>query len=147
MSQDKDQKAASGGVALQSFGVALLPVILMLAALLYAYRDGLLLMVDWWERMPEYNHGYLIPVVAAYLLLLCADRYRQIIPQRAWSGLLIILLGLTLLVLGELSAVYTIIQYGFLIALAGVIITAIGWQATRVVWTPLVYLIFMHQLD
>ena len=43
----------------------LLGPILILAAALYAFRDGLLLMVNWWERMPEYNHGYLIPVVAA----------------------------------------------------------------------------------
>lgn len=131
---------------MQALLIRALPVVAVIAALMYAFREGLLLMVDWWERMPEYNHGYLIPVVAAYLLLLCADRYKVTEKKRAWSGLLVVLFGLMLLVLGELSAVYTIIQYGFLVALTGVVITAVGWRATLVCWTPLVYLFFMVPL-
>jgi exosortase D (VPLPA-CTERM-specific) len=123
-----------------------LPVLVLLGALMYAYRDGLLLMVNWWERMPEYNHGYLIPVVAAYLLLLSADKFRQATLRRAWSGLFVVVFGLMLLVLGELSAVYTIIQYGFLVALAGLVVTAIGWRASLLVWVPLAYLFFMIPL-
>ena len=107
-------------------------IVVVLGALIYAFREGLALMVNWWERFPEYNHGYLIPVVAAYLLLLCADKFKAITPKRSWSGLLVVALGLMLLVLGELSAVYTIIQYGFLVTLTGVVITAIGWKATLI---------------
>ena len=124
----------------------LLGPILILAAALYAFRDGLLLMVNWWERMPEYNHGYLIPVVAAYLLLLCAERFKQVDKERSWTGLLLFLLGLAMLVLGEMSAVYTIIQYGFLVALAGLIVFSIGWRAALVIWAPFVYLFFMIPL-
>jgi len=120
----------------------LLPAVALLGALMYAYREGLLLMVNWWERMPEYNHGYLIPVVAAYLLLLCAEKYRQATTKRAWTGLLVLMFGLLLLVLGELSAVYTIIQYGFLVSLTGLVVTAVGWRTALIVWTPLAYLLF-----
>jgi exosortase D (VPLPA-CTERM-specific) len=125
---------------------ALGAAILMLAALLFAYRDGLLLMVDWWERMPEYNHGYIIPFVAAYMLLVCAEDFRGIRRERAWSGLIVVGLGLLLLVLGEFSAVYTILQYGFLVALIGLVGWGVGWRATRVIWAPLAYLFFMIPL-
>jgi exosortase D (VPLPA-CTERM-specific) len=127
-------------------GVRLLGPLLILAAALYAFRDGLLLMVNWWEKMPEYNHGYLIPLVAAYLLLLSADRFKELQMERSWSGLLVVLLGLALLVLGEMSAVYTIIQYGFLVALAGLIVVAIGWRGALVIWAPITYLFFMIPL-
>ncbi len=146
MSDHKNNNSAQAAAISPAMLMMFASVVAVLAALLFSYREGLLLMVGWWERMPEYNHGYLIPVVAAYLLLLCADRYRQITPKRAWSGLLVVLLGLLLLVLGELSAVYTIIQYGFLVALTGMVITAIGWRATLVIWTPLAYLFFMIPL-
>jgi len=63
---------------------------LLLGALFYAFRDGLLLMVNWWERMPEYNHGYIIPFVAAYMLLVCAEDFRTVQQVRAWSGLLVV---------------------------------------------------------
>jgi H+/Cl- antiporter ClcA len=58
-------------------------IVAVLGACFYAFREGLALMVNWWERFPEYNHGYLIPVVAAYLLLLCADRFKKATTQRA----------------------------------------------------------------
>ena len=119
---------------------------LLLGALFYAFRDGLLLMVNWWERMPEYNHGYIIPFVAAYMLLVCAEEFRAIQHARAWSGLLVVGLGLLLLVLGEFSAVYTIIQYGFLVSLIGLVIVSVGWRSTKVIWAPLAYLFFMIPL-
>jgi len=125
---------------------AILSAFLVFAALLYAFSDGLLLMVDWWEESPEYNHGYLIPFVAAYLLLLCADKYRQTHRQRALSGLLVVGAGLLLLILGELSTVYTIIQYGFLVTLIGLVIYGVGWRAAGTLWVPLAYLFFMIPL-
>ena len=121
----------------------LLPAVVMCGGLIYALQEGLWLMVNWWENKPEYNHGYLIAFVAAYLLLLCAERFKQVETHRAWSGLLVVAFGLILLLLGEMSSVYTIIQYGFLVTLTGMIITAIGWKATLVIWTPIAYLFFM----
>jgi exosortase D (VPLPA-CTERM-specific) len=127
-------------------GIRVLGPILILAAALYAFRDGLLLMVNWWERMPEYNHGYLIPVVAAYLLLLSADRFKTVEKKRSLTGLLLFIFGLAMLVLGEMSTVYTIIQYGFLVTLAGIIVFSVGWRAALVIWAPLIYLFFMIPL-
>ena len=44
--------------------------LLALALVGFLFRDALYLMENWWSQKEEYNHGYLIPVVAAYLLLL-----------------------------------------------------------------------------
>jgi len=126
--------------------IAVVSAVLVFLAVLYAFRDGLLQMVDWWEYSPEYNHGYLIPVVAAYILLLTANRFRLIAQQRAWSGLIVFGIGLFLLILGELSAVYAIIQYGFLVTLIGLVAYSVGWRSTAVVWAPLAYLFFMIPL-
>lgn len=123
----------------------LLPAILVFATLVYAYREGLSLMVTWWER-EEYNHGYLIPLVAAYLLLLRADDFAKANVKGSWSGLIVVLMGAAGLILGELSAVYTIIQYSFLLALVGVLIMAIGWKGARIIWAPVFYLFFMIPL-
>jgi exosortase D (VPLPA-CTERM-specific) len=146
MSEYNKNKLNGSESIMRSVGLRALPLIVLLGALIYAYREGLSLMVNWWESMPEYNHGYLIPVVSAYLLLLCAEKFKQATVQHAWSGLLVLMFGLMLLVLGEMSAVYTIMQYGFLVSLTGLIVTAVGWRATLVVWTPLVYLFFMIPL-
>ncbi len=124
-----------------AIGLALLP----LAALLLVFWDGLALMVNQWQR-DEYNHGYLIPFVALYLLWLRADELRHADLKGSWSGLLLLAAGLGGFVLGELSAIYTIIQYSFLMTLFGLIVTAIGWRGFRIVWVPFVYLFFMIPL-
>jgi exosortase D (VPLPA-CTERM-specific) len=144
MTNNKENIAASKRTDIPWLSLA--PVAIIFAAVMYAFRDGLILMVKWWENWPEYNHGYLIPFVAAYLLLLTADRYRESVPQRSWSGLLVFAAGLALLVLGELSAVYTIMQYGFLVTLAGIVIFCVGWKSALILWAPFAYLFFMIPL-
>lgn len=124
----------------------LLPAALVTIALLAVFREGLGLMVNWWENKEEYNHGYLIPFVAAYLLLLRADAFRNTAIAGSWSGILVVLLGLFLLVLGELSAVYVITQYAFLLTLVGLVVIAYGWNGLRVIWVPVFYLFFMIPL-
>ena len=48
--------------------------------------------------------------------------------------------------LGELSAIYTITQYAFLLTLWGLVWTAIGWRGVKVLWAGLVFLVFMIPL-
>ncbi|MEC9375818.1 MAG: VPLPA-CTERM-specific exosortase XrtD [Pseudomonadota bacterium] len=118
----------------------------ILAGLIFIFREGLSVMLSWWENSPEYNHGYLIPFVAVYLALLKADAIRKIKFSGSRSGFPILLLGLSLLYVGELSAVYIITQYAFLISLIGLVIMAYGWPTARKLWAPVAYLFFMIPL-
>jgi exosortase D (VPLPA-CTERM-specific) len=125
-----------------------LPLILavvLVAGLIAVFWDGLALMVTWWEA-DEYNHGYLIPPVALYLLWLRGEELRNAELRGSWTGLLFVAAGLCGLVLGELSAIYTIIQYAFMLTLLGIIVATIGWPGFRIAWVPYVYLIFMIPL-
>lgn len=124
----------------QSYALGFL--LLITATLAITYRDGLSHMADYWAK-PEYQHGYLIPVVALYLIwvrLLGYDRTRT---TESWLGVGVVLVALAGFLIGELSALYTIIQYSFLLALWGIVLTAIGWRGTRMVWAGLFYLVFM----
>lgn len=109
------------------------------------YWDGFTWMLGMWER-EEYNHGYLIPVVAFYLLWLRADDLNRAKVSASWVAPVFIVISLVLFVLGELSSIYQIIQYGFLLGLFGLILSAVGWSGFRIVWPPFVYLLFMVPL-
>ena len=102
-------------------------------------------MITWWER-DEYSHGWMIPVVAIYLLW-CK---RHILAERAEPGSYkgLILLGLSLFtwLLGELSSIYTIIQYAFFIGLFALALLWVGVKGTLAVWAPIFYLVFMIPL-
>lgn len=127
---------------------AIFPVVIaasVVACLVVIYRDGIVWMLGMWGK-EEYNHGYLIPVVAFYLLWLRADDLKQASISGSWTGLLFVVAALAAFVLGELSSIYQIIQYGFLLALFGILVSAIGWSGFRLIWVPFVYLLFMVPL-
>jgi len=115
-------------------------------ALVVIYFDGLSLMVRWWETREEYGHGYIIPFISAFLIWQKKDTLETIDFNGSWLGVFILILGLFLFYLGELSAVYTIIQYAFLVALYGVFYAVMGYRAFKIIWVPLLILFFMIPL-
>ncbi len=127
---------------------AAMPLIIAGAVVVFLgiiFSDGFAWMLGMWEQ-EEYNHGYLIPVVAFYLLWLRADQLEEMNLSGSWAAVFFVVAALGTFVLGELSSIYQIIQYGFLVALFGIILAAVGWAGFRVVWVPFVYLLFMVPL-
>ncbi len=123
--------------------IALIAVTVLVV--LYVFFDGLAYMVKQWSR-EEYSHGYLIPLIAGFMLWRARRDLRAMRWQGDASGLAIVLLALLVYVVGELSTLYTLIQYAFLMLLAGVCVAIFGWRSMKVLWIPLVYLFFMIPL-
>jgi len=120
------------------------------AGVAFLFRDGLQYMTERWDT-EEYSHGSLIPIITVFLIwqqkdaleaALRADRARS----GSWFGFALVLAGLCLGLLGELSTVYLVIQYAFLTVIYGMALVLVGWRGIRLIWAPLLYLIFMVPL-
>lgn len=109
------------------------------------FFDGLAYMVKGWER-DEYSHGYMIPMVALYLIWQKQEGLVNSVDKGSWTGVGLIAVGLVVFLIGELGSLYTIIQYGFLVALYGLVISFLGLRGTKAIWAALAYLIFMIPL-
>lgn len=119
--------------------------LVILLALGFLFSDALGAMVGKWLS-PEYSHGYLIPLISLFLIY---QKRREVFrepPSHTWLGLPIILFGLFGYFVGELGTVYTVIQYAFLISIAGVVVLYIGTNGFQKIWVPIAYLIFMIPL-
>ncbi len=99
---------------------------------------------------PEYSHGPLIPLISLYLFLrelrdtpAAAQPAR---PFRRWPGIVVIALGLSLGILGQLVRVGDISAYGIIIFTAGLVLTVMGWDRGRLHQLPVLHLIFMLPL-
>ncbi len=112
-----------------------------LAVMTLVYWDGLTVLVAAWER-EEYSHGYILPFVALFFVWQKSDELARVPFKSTWSGLLVVLVGLTIYLMGELSTLYILIQYSFLITLAGLLITLMGWQGFRIIFIPYALLFF-----
>ncbi len=109
------------------------------------FYDGLSAMVRAWGR-EEYSHGYMIPLVVAFLVWQRKDQLEKIQFSDSWVGVVIVLLGIGLYFLGELSTLYIIIQYAFLVTVFGIAFCMVGREGMRKIWVPLLFLGFMIPL-
>jgi exosortase D (VPLPA-CTERM-specific) len=109
--------------------------------LVAAFWGGLDNVYARWMAEEEYSHGFFIPLIAAWLVWLRRDAVVASMGTPSWAGPLLLLVAMVLLV-GERSAFFFVVQFGFVLALAGLVLALGGWGLLRVVWVPIAYLLF-----
>jgi exosortase D (VPLPA-CTERM-specific) len=119
--------------------------VLAAAAILVAFigfSGGLKDLPRRWAVQEEYSHGFLIPVIAVWLLWTRRDALRANIGQPSWLGPLIILLAALLHIVGKLSSLMLLPQLAFILALIGTVLAGGGIPLLKVTWLPIAFLLF-----
>lgn len=105
------------------------------------YWNGLAEAVHRWGSQEEYSHGYLIPLVTAYILWEKRGLIKTAMGPPIWWGVALIGFAITLFVVGEISALFILIQYSFIMVLIGISMITLG-RATRFTLAPILLLLF-----
>ncbi|MDD2760414.1 MAG: VPLPA-CTERM-specific exosortase XrtD [Methylomonas sp.] len=113
-----------------------------LALTIWAYHGGLINLVHRWEVEEEYNHGYFLPFMTLVFLWQLAPVFSKQMFRPTWFGLAVAVLALMLLVVGELSAIYLLIHYSFILVLFALSLALVGWAGTRMTFAPIGILVF-----
>lgn len=116
------------------------------ALLVFIYYEGLEYMVELWSTREEYGHGYIIPFITLFLIWQKSDKLESIKFNGSWLGVIVTLLGLFLYYAGELSSLYTIIQYAFVLTIFGITLSLMGREPLKLIFVPLLILLFMIPL-
>lgn len=116
-------------------------MLLTLALAVITYWSGIVEAYQRWNTQEEYSHGFLIPLVSLYILWEKKELILSSISKPLWSGLLLLLAATTIYVLGELSALYILIQYAFVLTLIAISMVFLG-KATRHTLVPILLLLF-----
>jgi exosortase D (VPLPA-CTERM-specific) len=103
-------------------------------------------MFGWWLEAPEYSHSLLIPPLAAFLIWQQKDNLETLDFHGSWWGVAAVLLGGILLLIGQLATVFTIVQYAYLVTLTGLVLAFTGTKPFRLLFVPLLILLFMIPL-
>lgn len=112
---------------------------------LMAY-DGLADMVHRWNVSEEYGYGYLIPFITVFFIFQKKNELALLESTGAWFGFAVVVIGTCALFLGELSTLYVLVQYSFLLVLFGLVLAFTGWRMFRHLLVPLLILVFMIPL-
>jgi exosortase len=120
----------------------------LLLVVLLMYSDGFfgeLGLVYIWNS-PQYSHGFLIPVIAAGLLLLKQQPLEPVEASERWGGVGIVTAGLLLRLVGATTGYETIQHLSLLPVIIGVFVIGGGWSILRWAIWPLLFLVFMLPL-
>ena len=111
----------------RGLGYAWGPMLLCILTLAVYYRVLARLVIDWW-RIPDFSHGYLVSIFAAYLVWAKRKSLLERIVEPNWGGPAVIALGLAILLLGEYGAELFLSRVSLLLVLAGLILCFGGWK-------------------
>ncbi|MGY6276099.1 VPLPA-CTERM-specific exosortase XrtD [Methylomonas sp. MgM2] len=113
-----------------------------LSLTIWAYYSGLENLFHRWEVEEEYNHGYFLPLVTLTFLWQLGPRLAKQEFQPTWSALALAGLALVMFIVGELSAIYLLIHYSFILVLFALSLALVGWAGTRLTFAPIGILVF-----
>src|SRR5262245_51913966 len=117
-------------------------VVLAVFAAIAAFSGGLLSLVDRWSRQEEYSHGFLIPLVVGWMLWSRRDAIIGSIGEPSWSGPVIIVIASIMLIIGDLSAFFLLLELGFVLAIIGIVLGFGGTSLLKVTFIPIAFLVF-----
>jgi exosortase D (VPLPA-CTERM-specific) len=106
------------------------------------FSSALFELVHRWNSQEEYSHGFLIPIVTAWLLWARRDTLRASVGPPSLTGVVLVFLAIAMGIIGELSAIWILSQVGFVLALMGIVLSIGGYSLLQVAFIPIVYLLF-----
>lgn len=116
--------------------------VVAIALAFFAYFGGLTELISRWSKQEEYSHGFFIPLISLWLLWQRRDALKISIGPPSWVGVLLLLVSIGMLLMGELTAIFILVQYGFILCLVALLLCLGGKPLLRVTFLPVLLLIF-----
>src|SRR5487761_339551 len=111
--------------------------------LVYLYADILRKLIEQWWTDPNFSHGFFVPAFAAFLIWRNRKSLASIKSRPSWTGLLIMVVALALLVFGVLAAVLFVSRVSLVVLIAGLVVYFKGWEFFKAVLFPWAFLFLM----
>jgi len=126
-----------------------LPLLALLAgaaaALVLVFQGTFRALYEQWQ-LEEYSHGFLIPLISAYLLWRRRAQFAELSLRPSWWGVALLCVGLAIYFLGSLASITTVDGYALVIVIAGCVLGVLGRQAFRVALVPIALLFLMNPI-
>ena len=115
---------------------------LMILLLLLFYGTGAHMVKTWWASA-SFNHGFIIPFIAGWLVYEKLPDLYRLKPDYSWLGILGMFVAGVLWFLGEIASVDLVSEAGFVGMIQASILAIFGMKALRLLLFPIAYLAFM----
>ena len=110
---------------------------------MYLYLPVLQDLVEQWLSDPNYSHGFVVPLIAGYLVWERREALRRAADGGSAWGYVLLVAGVGLLLVGEAATFGYAARVSLLVVIVGLILFLRGTEALRILTFPVAYLLFM----
>jgi exosortase D (VPLPA-CTERM-specific) len=104
------------------------------------FGGGIANLIHRWTVEEQYQHGFLIPVVSAFLLWQRREAIARSEVAPSWYGWALVAIAMLCAILGQLSALFLLAQLPIVLALWGLTLASGGKQMAKVTFIPILIL-------
>ena len=108
----------------------------------FLYSGALINLVERWLREVEYSHGLVIPFISAYIVSERWAALKASVGRGSYWGLALVLAASMLLLVGEISGLFAMVQVSFVLMLWGLTFTYLGRRSAALLSAPILILLF-----
>lgn len=123
------------------------PIILQIATLIAAfallYHHTIVKLVNDWSTDDNFSHGFLVPIIAGYMIWHYRERLARISIQSSYWGYLLLLGGMLFHIAGNIGAELFIQRFSIILTLMGLTAILFGVDVLKKTLVPLLYLLLM----
>ena len=130
------------GTLVRSWRHAVPALLLLLAWILFLYRDTGIAMVTIWARSETFTHAFLVPPISLWLVWRHRKRLAAHTPQPLFGVLLVVACAAFVWLLGDLAAINAVTQLALVTLLVLAVPAVLGLPITRLIIFPLGFLFF-----
>ena len=119
---------------------------MLAGALLWAYFPIIKDLIHQLFKEKDFTFSLILPLISGYIVYQKWPRIR-LCPQRpAWLGLLVLGMGLTFFIFGELSTDLYTPRLSLVMSIVGLILLTSGWEVLKILWFPIFLLVLLIPL-
>ncbi len=117
--------------------------ILLVLLFIGLYYQIIFFMVNDWYTNSDYSHGFLIPLISAYIIWTNREKISTIRIKPDNLGFLVLFIGLVLFLLGITGAEYFTMRFSMIPIILGIVYSLCGREMVTSVLLPVGFLVCM----
>lgn len=110
------------------------------------FAPTLLKLVRVWSTREDYSHGFFVVPIAIYMAWQMRKRLMNLPSNHQWAGLPLLLLGAISYVVSLITNFHTLNYLSMIIVLFSLILFLGGWNLTKGLMLPVLFLLFMFPI-